>query len=236
MATPMATPKPTPKPTRAPSQPSLLQLLRGLLRVPRWPQKLRVEELGAAEGCSSPGEPPNWEHWEDARGKNHPAAWAPCCPSPLQLLRGLLGSLWGTRKPREEELGAAGGRSSPGQRWDGASGESTESLLGKPEELSTSGRELLGPGPCWGPALAATQPSSQRAARRGRPRRDIPGAKLCTCKSRGGGEAGPQGRLAAVSPREGQGGAGRAAADPRQVGFARLGVIESSSPPTSSKL
>lgn len=152
MATPVATPKPTPKPTRAPSQPSLLQLLRGLLRVPRWPQKLRVEELGAAEGCSSPGEPPNWEHWEDARGKNHPAAWAPCCPSPLQLLRGLLGSLWGTRKPREEELGAAGGRSSPGQRWDGASGESTESLLGKPEELSisgclvlsTSGRELLG--------------------------------------------------------------------------------------------
>lgn len=87
MATPVATPLSTPVATRAPSQPSLLQLLRGLLRVPWWAQKPRVEELGAAEGCSSPGAPPNWEHWEDARRKNRSAAWAPCCPSPLQLLR-----------------------------------------------------------------------------------------------------------------------------------------------------
>lgn len=48
MATPMATPIPTPVATRAPSQPSLLQLLRGLLRVPWWAQKPRVEEFGGS--------------------------------------------------------------------------------------------------------------------------------------------------------------------------------------------
>ncbi|XP_023798006.1 uncharacterized protein LOC111939825 isoform X2 [Cyanistes caeruleus] len=151
----MATPMATPVVTLAPRQPSLLQLFRGLLRVPWWIQKPRVEELGPAEGCSSPGKPPNWEHWEDGQGKSHLATWAPCCPSPLQLLRGLwglLGSLWGTQQPREEELGAAEGCSHPGQRWDGASRESMESLLGKLEELSirgclvlsTSDQELLG--------------------------------------------------------------------------------------------
>lgn len=108
------------------------------MRVPWWPHKPRVEELGTIEGRSSPGEPPNWEHCEDARGKSHLF----CCPSPLQLLRALLGllrSLWGTRKLREEELGTAQGRNRAGQRWDGTGGESAESLLGKLEELSIKG-------------------------------------------------------------------------------------------------
>lgn len=147
----------TPVATRAPGQPSLLQHLRRLLRLPFWTQKPGVEELGAAERCSSQGEPPNWEHWEGARGKSHLATWAACCPSPLRLLRGLLGSLWGPREPREEELGAAEGGSSPGQRWDGTSGASTESLLGKLEELSIRGCLVLGDRDVLGDSHTAQQ-------------------------------------------------------------------------------